>query len=101
MKPINKEQEQYIANIKGICEAIEENLNDGKTPQEIAEMFGAVRHGETGDAIACEFEEYMMDFSDGFGITFWRENGETDWHWENEDEIWLFEANDWAHWKSL
>lgn len=97
MKPINKEQEQYIANIKGMCEAIEESLKEGKTPQEIAEMFNATYQWENDE----EYLYYNIDF-DNFGITLVSDPDKPDeWYWENGDEIWLFEAKDWAYWKQL
>lgn len=83
--------------IKEKCSEIEKALKEGKTPQEIAEMFGAVKQGANND---YEYEEYIIDF-EGFGITFWKEPNDTRWFWENQDEIWLFETDDWAHWKSL
>lgn len=100
MKPINKEQEQHIANIKGICEAIEKNLNESNTPQEIAEIFNASGHSEGRISCDCEYEEYIVDFEAGFGITFWKMD-DGDWHWENEDEIWLHEKEEFVNWKSL
>lgn len=105
MKPINKEQEQYIANIKGICEAISKNLEAGKTPQEIAEMFGATNifHDTTQKDIDG-YEEYLIDFKiDGceFGITLFRDDEFPKWRWENDDEIWMFDTQNFKHWKSL
>ena len=88
--------------IKELCAEIEKAFNDGKTPQEIAETFNAYNHGENND---YEYDEYIVDFKigddDGFGITFWRDQLNPEWHWENSDEIWLWETEDWAHWKQL
>lgn len=89
--------------IKEKCAEIEKALKDGKTPQEIAEMFNAYDQGDA--SCSDEYDDYIVDFKVadgiGFGVTFWRECGETDWHWTNDDEIWLWETEDYANWKSL
>lgn len=86
--------------IKEKCALIEQSLNDGKTPQEIAKVFNASGHSEGRTSCDYEYEEYIIDFEEGFGITFWQLDG-GDWHWENEDEIWLHESEEFAHWKSF
>lgn len=85
--------------IKEKCAKIKKALKEGKTPQEIAEIFGAVMQGVVDTSGDCEYDEYCVDF-DGFGVNFWRE-GEEEWHWKNNDEIYLWETEDWANWKSL
>ena len=91
--------------IKEKCALIEQALNEGKTPQEIAEMFGAtnVFHDTTQKHIDG-YEEYLIDFNiDGceFGITLFHDDEFPKWRWENDDEIWLFDKQEFVIWKSL
>ena len=87
--------------IKEKCEKIAKALKEGKTPQEIADMFNAVQQGVNDTSCDDEYIEHLVDFAEGFGITFWRDQDNPEWHWENGDEIWLWETEDWAHWKFL
>lgn len=87
--------------IKKKCAEIAKALKEGMTPQEVAKMFGAVKQGVNDTSCDDEYIEYLVDFAEGFGITFWQSPDVTLWHWENEDEIWLNETEDFAHWKSL
>lgn len=97
MKAISKELEQVYASIKPTCEAVVKNLNEGKTPKEIADMFGAKYEFREYDE---EYDECDVDF-EHFGINFWSYKGKNEWHWENEDEIYVFGIQDWESWKRL
>lgn len=91
--------------IKEKCAEIAKALNEGKTPQKIAEIFGAVDQGVYDTSCDCEYDDYVVDFEIadgiGFGVTFWRMFNDSEWHWTNDDEIWLWETEDYANWKSL
>lgn len=86
--------------IKEKCAEIAKALNEGKTPQEIAEIFKPEHVWDDNDD--REYVYYMVDFLElGFGINFIRSVNNDRWRWENEDEIYLIDAKDWANWKSL
>ena len=90
-----------LEKIKEKCAEIAKAFSEGKTPQEIADMFQPEHVWDDNDD--PDYVYYMTDFLDlGFGINFVKyASGGDKWWWENDDEIYLIESEEWIHWKEL
>lgn len=93
---MNKE---FLNQVKGVCEAVDVLLNNGKTPQEIADIFGVKTEYVTDDD---EYDYLLVDFPN-FGITFEAsKDAHNKWRWVNEDEVWVYQGYPKTYnWKEL
>ena len=83
-------KESYV-----LCLEIEKALNNGQSPEEIAEIFGSKHYYEevNGDDI-----DFHVDF-EHFGITFYgKVSKANEWIWSGGDDVWMYDTEDWENW---